>query len=301
MIRARHGFTLIELLVVIAIIAVLIGMLLPAVQKVREAANRVACTNNLKQIGLALHHFHDARRKFPPGVVVGPYPEAGVMTTATHGNGPFLLPYLEQQALADQYHWQLDSSDWQNQPVVSRQLKVLQCPSAEPNRVHDNFDPWVGGKIGACSDYAGIREVPLALVNSGWIDPPALRDSVFMVNRMTRLADITDGASQTILYTEDAGRPQLWRRGQRVPGTLVGGPWAARNLIWGAPSLAEQASWPCAINCTNQSEVYSFHPGGANAVFADGSVRFLKETITIRILAALVTRAGGEVVPADDY
>jgi prepilin-type N-terminal cleavage/methylation domain-containing protein/prepilin-type processing-associated H-X9-DG protein len=301
MIRPRQAFTLIELLVVIAIIAVLIGLLIPAVQKVREAANRMSCSNNLKQIGLALHQFHDARRKFPPGSVVGPYPEAGVMTTATHGNGPFLLPYLEQPALANQYCWQLDASDWENQRVVSQQLKVLQCPSAEPNRVHTNFDPWVGGKIGACSDYAGIREVPQAMVDSGYVDRRTNRDSVFMINRMTRLADITDGTSQTILYTEIAGRPQVWEMGRQVPGTLVGGPWAARNLIWGAPTIAQRNFWPCAINCTNHSEVYSFHPGGANAVFADGAVRFLGADINIRILAALVTRAGGEVVSENDF
>jgi prepilin-type N-terminal cleavage/methylation domain-containing protein/prepilin-type processing-associated H-X9-DG protein len=301
MIRPRQGFTLIELLVVIAIIAVLIGLLLPAVQKVREAANRISCSNNLKQIGLALHNFHDAYGKFPPGAVVGPYREAGVLTTATHGNGPFLLPYLEQEVLAAQYNWQLDVSDWENQGVVRTQLKVLQCPSAEPNRVHDNFDPWVGGKFGACSDYAPVREVPQAMVDRGYVDPRTNRESVFMINRMTRLAEVTDGTSQTILYTEIGGRPQLWEMGRRVPGTLVSGPWAARNMIWGAPSIAQRNFWRCAINCTNYSEVYSFHRGGANAVFADGSVHFLKADIDIGILAALVTRAGGEVVSDRDY
>ena len=301
MIRSHRGFTLIELLVVIAIIAVLIGMLVPAVQKVREAANRMTCTNNLKQIGLALHQFQNARGKFPPGVVLGPYREAGVTTPAIHGNGPFLLPYLEQQALAAQYRWPLDWFAWENQPVVSKQLTVLQCPSAEPNRVLTDFDPMAGGKVGACSDYAGIREVPQAMVDRGYVDRRTNRDSVFMINRMTRLADITDGTSQTILYTEIAGRPQVWEMGQRVPGTLVGGPWAARNLIWGNPSIAQRNFWPCAINCTNFSEVYSFHPGGANAVFADGSVHFLKADIDIRILAALVTRAGEEVVSSNDY
>src|SRR5262249_15118976 len=99
----RRGFTLVELLVVIAIIAVLIGLLLPAVQKVREAANRIKCTNTLKQVGLALHQFHDENGGLPPGEVAGPFPRLGVMTTASHGSWTFLLPYLEQHLLFDMY------------------------------------------------------------------------------------------------------------------------------------------------------------------------------------------------------
>jgi prepilin-type N-terminal cleavage/methylation domain-containing protein/prepilin-type processing-associated H-X9-DG protein len=302
MIRPRQGFTLIELLVVMAIIAVLIGLLLPAVQKVREAANRMSCSSNLKQIGLALHNFHDAHGKFPPGLVLGPNREAGVLTTATHGNGPFLLPYIEQQALAAQYDWQLDWFHWDNQPVVRTPLKALQCPSAERDRLLTNFDPMMGGKVGACSDYAGIREVPQAMVDRGYVDPRTNRDSVFMINSATRIADITDGTSNTVLYTEIAGRPQVWRAGRPVPGELIhGAPWASRNVIWSTAPDRGTPPWPCAINCTNQYEIYSFHTGGANAVFADGSVHFLKADIDIRILAALVTRAGEEVVSAGDY
>src|SRR5262249_31809037 len=119
---APRAFTLIELLVVIAIIAVLIGLLLPAVQKVREAANRTACTNNLKNGGLALHQFESAQGRFPPGAVIGPFLPAGVTTRATHGCWPFLLPYLEQQALYNQYRWDLNWIDPVNQPVVTTQL-----------------------------------------------------------------------------------------------------------------------------------------------------------------------------------
>src|SRR5262249_34797256 len=188
--KVRRGFTLIELLVVIAIIGVLIALLLPAVQKVREAANRIACTNNLKQIGLALHQFHDTLGKFPPGVVVGPSPELGITTMAEHSNVPFLLPYLEQQALANRYDRHLDWHDERNQPAVCTQLKILQCPSAEPNRVQDNTLGRTG--VFACADYAGIREVPQALVDSGMVDRPANRDSILQIRVMARLADITD-------------------------------------------------------------------------------------------------------------
>ncbi len=297
--RRRRGFTLIELLVVIAIIAVLIGLLLPAVQKVRGAANRLACTNNMKQIGLALHQFHDAHGMFPPGAVVGPLQALGVSTTAEHGNMQFLLAYLEQDALAKQYDRNLHWYHEKNQPVISQHLKVVQCPSATPNRVSPH--PMAPTGRFACSDYAGIREVPQALVDSGMIDRPASRDSVLPINVLVRLTDITDGTSETILYAEDAGRPQPWRNGRLVPGQLIsGGPWAGRNLIWGMPA-DPNSPWPCAINCSNNREIYSFHPGGANVAFADGSVRFLKESIPIRVLAALVTRAGEEVVSGSDY
>ena len=299
--RSRQAFTLIELLVVIAIIGVLIGLLIPAVQKVREAANRIKCANNLKQIGLALHHYHDSYRRFPPGTVVGPLPELGIMTDAKHGNMQFLLPFLEQEALSRSYNWSVSWYDPENQLVVATQLKVGQCPSAEPNRVVDNNPDFPG--IFACSDYAGFQGVPQALVDAGYVTPPARPDSILMVNAMCGITDVTDGTSQTILYAEDAGRPQLWHRGQQVGGTLfgVGGPWASRNLIWGPRSEEDPPPWPCAINCTNDREVYSFHPGGATAVFADGSVHFLQAGIDIRVLAALVTRAGGEVVSASDY
>ncbi len=298
----RKAFTLIELLVVIAIIAVLIGMLLPAVQKVREAANRTACSNNLKQIGLALHQFHDAYGRFPPGAVLGPFRELGVTTTAVHGNMPFLLPYLEQEPLFRQYNRNLDWYDWANQPVVSTPLPVLQCPSAERNRVVTDHDFMVDGKVGACSDYAGIREVPKAAVDLGFVDPPATRDSVMMINARWRITDITDGTSNTILFGEDAGRPKLWHYGKQVPDVEIsGGSWASRNPIWGTPPDVEPPLWPCAVNCTNHREIYSFHPGGANVLFADAHVKFLKANLDIRILARLVTLAGGEVVPDGDY
>src|SRR5260370_20545238 len=131
----RHGFTLIELLVVIAIIAVLIGLLLPAVQKVREAANRMACANNLKNLGLALHNYHDAYGTFPPGAV-GPVGSA-FPQLKQHGLGTYLLPYLEQDALFRHYRWDVSWFDPPNQPVVNTPLKIWQCPSAQVNPIQD--------------------------------------------------------------------------------------------------------------------------------------------------------------------
>jgi prepilin-type N-terminal cleavage/methylation domain-containing protein/prepilin-type processing-associated H-X9-DG protein len=314
----RRGFTLVELLVVIAIIAILIGLLLPAVQKVREAAARAQCMNNLKQLGLACHNYHGVHGKLPPGAV-GPFAAdpryAGLMH---HALGAYLLPYLEQQALASRYSWDASWFDPPNQPVVTTPLKVWQCPSAPANRVMDGSlltvtppprDPFTGSA--ACGDYAGMGVVDSGLVRAGVIAPPGgPRDKrghyegAFPVNSTRRLLDIADGTAHTILVAECAGRPHLWRGRREVANVwLSGGPWASRNLLWlrGATPDGTAFLGPCAVNCTNDREVYSFHPGGANVALADGSVRHLRAGIGIRVLAALVTRAGGEVVPADGY
>ena len=298
----RTGFTLIELLVVIAIIGVLIALLLPAVQKVREAANRMKCANNLKQLGLACHHYENTFGKFPPGHVNGPFPEGGVARAVIHGWGPYLLRFIEQSALADLYRWDLFHYEPGNQPVASVQLPIMQCPSAESNRfsIHGQYS----GRKGACTDYAPTLNVDPVLAEMGLIDRVGDYRGVLALNYMTRQADITDGTSHTILLTEDAGQPRDWRVGQAGEDQVhSGGPWVSGGQVIqvkGSSFDGVTQPGPCALNCTNQHEVYSFHPGGANAVFADGSVHFLKAGMTIRVLAALVTRAGGEVI-ADEF
>ena len=135
-------------------------------------------------------------------------------------------------------------------------------------------------------------------------DPRGYLEGVLPINAARRLADVLDGSSHTILIAECAGRPQLWQGRRVVPNVwLTGGPWASRNLLWcrGATPDGTGFFGPCAVNCTNDREVYSFHPSGANAVFADGHVQFLLATIDIRVFARLVTRAGGEVVSAGDF
>src|SRR5262249_15599336 len=145
---------------------VLIALLIPAVQKVREAANRMACANNLKQIGLALHGYENAHGKFPPGAVTGPFPDAGVPRGAQHGVFPFLLPHLDQQPVWDNYHLAVSFNDWANQQAVTTQLRILQCPSAQPDRLATEVDhpiSWSGGRTSACSDYHGIASMDEAL------------------------------------------------------------------------------------------------------------------------------------------
>jgi prepilin-type processing-associated H-X9-DG protein len=284
---------------------VLIGLLLPAVQKVREAANRMACTNNLKNLGLALHHYENSHGKFPPVKVLGPAAQAGVLWPTNHGLGVFILPFIEQQNLAIQYHWDLNGSDQGNQPVASAHVKIFQCPSAEPDR-YMTFGPFetYGGR-GGCGDYAPTEGVAPVLAGMGLIDPVADYKGVLELNVLTPIAAITDGTANTILLAEDAGRPRAWRAGSAGEDQIISGcGWCGVNnplTIRGSTPNGEAHPGPCAINCTNDGELYSFHPGGANAVFADGSVHFLKAGMSIRVLAALVTRAGGEVVSDGDY
>jgi prepilin-type N-terminal cleavage/methylation domain-containing protein len=313
----RHGFTLIELLMVIAIIAVLLGLLLPAVQKVREAAARIQCANNLKQLGLAMHEHHDTQGTFPPPYVNygGSYRNSGF--PFTHGWAAFLLPYIEQQPLYNLYRWDVPQYAPENGPVIATQLKVFQCPLApEPGR-YMTFGPFAYfGTEAACGDYTLTLGVNSALEQLGWVDPagdhrgaltntPTPAFALSPTTAGTRLTDITDGTSSTILLTEDAGRPTLWQAGKPVPGQAVaGGPWnhfKGPIILQGSSFDGATQPGPCALNCTNDAEVYAFHTGGAEAVFADGSVHFLHVGMDIRVMAGLITRAGGEVVPPDGF
>lgn len=296
---------------VIATIAVLIGLLLPAVQKVRATAARLQCSNNLRQLGLALHNYQSLHGAFPPGTVG---PQAGIAGTSglvSHGLGTYLLPYLEQESLSQQYHWDNSWYHPSNQQVVNTQLKVWQCSAAGTNRIMDGrlatlappAEPPFDG-MAACGDYAGIRGIDPALVSLGLVDRTSSYDGILQANSATCIAGILDGTSNTILMAECAGRPTPWQAGKPVRNQwLTGGPWASRGLLFGRGSTWDGTAFfgPCAINCTNNREVYSFHPGGANAVFADGAVHFLKATINFRVFARLVTRAGGEVVSSDAF
>jgi prepilin-type N-terminal cleavage/methylation domain-containing protein/prepilin-type processing-associated H-X9-DG protein len=318
--HSQSAFTLIEMLVVIAIITIFIGLLLPAVQKVREAAARAQCSNNLKQLGLALHNYNDTQGHLPANI------RPAAASTVRVSWRTYLLPYIEQQNAWNAYSTVVNWSDPVNLPVTSKRLKVYECPSTpRPERLDGNPDvsPWV--EIVAAGDYATIYGLDPRLIASGLV-PPAGSDShgLLLKNTQPRLIDVTDGLSNTLAVTESAGKPLLWRAGRPAgvyPANRVqGGGWArAATDQWLKGSSADGTTFPgaCAVNCANgedvgsapyphpvygtdgTGEVYAFHIGGANALFGDGSVRFVKSTVPIAVFAAMVTRSGGELVNGD--
>lgn len=312
--RQRRGFTLIEILVVIAIIAILIGLLLPAVQKIREAANRLSCTNNLKQLGLGLHNFESTHGEFPVnrGTVRNPGPRFPWTVT--------LLPYLEQDNLFRQINHDVPWFDPLNREVIKTPIKIYVCPSAVgPLLAFTEVTvPTVGGPMtrieGGRWDYG-----PFSGVNAAFLGAPTGFDvrAVFDGGG-NRYSDMTDGLSNVAMVSECANRQSLYKRRTLVTNTVAennpcglgglgcvnGGIWADwnKNMRIDGAAYDGNASngGSCAINCTNQWEVYSMHTGGANCLFGDGSVRFLKETLTYPVLAAMITRAGGEVNLGDN-
>src|SRR5205823_265485 len=217
-----------------------------------------------------------------------------------HGSFPFFLPYLEQDALAKQYRYHLSWFHPENQPVVTTHLKVAQCPSAEPDRVVTGGRGLGYGGRAACTDYAPIRVIGPDLVNSGLVDRVGIYQSAMCHNFMGNLdRTIPDGASNSLVFGEVAGRPQAYAAGRKVPGgdEVPGGPWASFDnglIVKGFSFDGTTTPGRCAMNCNNQ-DVYSFHPRGANILFADGHVKFVGADIDIREFAKLVTRTGGEV------
>ena len=308
---ARRAFTLIELLVVIAIIAVLIGLLLPAVQKVREAAARTKCQNNMKQLGLALQSYHSQAGFFPPG---GISPASGGVPNAVakklgitandvyHTWSPFLLPFLEQTALGGQYDM---NKSWETQSaVIGTPVAVFVCPSTPGGSTRVTTKTVRGSAVTAApGDYAPNYGYDAGLETGMYVDVAATRSGVLEPNKVWSIPEVRDGTSNTAVISEDAGRPDLGRAGKLVTANgSTAGSWADRDntyITHGANAAGTASPGPCHTNCTNGDEVYSFHTGGANHVFADGSVHFIPASTDIRLFVKLLTRSGNDIAPSN--
>jgi prepilin-type N-terminal cleavage/methylation domain-containing protein/prepilin-type processing-associated H-X9-DG protein len=318
--RARSGFTLIELLVVIAIIAILIALLVPAVQKVREAASRTQCINNLKQLGLAMHGYADANgHAFPPSHTTSA--SLAPLPTTKHHWCPFVMPYFEQSTLASQYNFTVDWDNALNFPVIVQNVPVFICPSAPGASARGNVLVDANGvtlpaPLGVL-DYGSINQVFPDYYLLNGIPAPAITSGALQAALVTPIMQITDGTSNTVLLGEVAGAPMnfIFEKGQ---GTPAGGSsnavgdwgWADSGFpfsINGADPTtgiivkqsATTGNPSCIINCTNNGEIYSFHLGGANLLFCDGSVHFVTPSVGLVTFAALFTKAGGETVEID--
>lgn len=322
MFPSRRGFTLIELLVVIAIIAVLIALLLPAVQQAREAARRTQCKNNLKQIGLAFHNYHDTHLRFPMGYMLD------TRNLNAHAWGTMILPFLEQGNLYDQYNFSTPligappppAGTRSNSDIVSTPLSVFLCPSTpETDRVYNFTLP--AGAVGgaspqltwraAASDY-GAHSGVFSNFHNAFVVPVvgsmADRGGMLQENKSRRMGDVTDGTSNTLMLAEIAGRNSTYRAGRKIrdwsdpANTNMGGGWGdvinAENWMTGSLFDGTGSPGPCVINCTNESGrgAYSFHTGGIHILMVDGSVRFVSESIRNASYAMLISPNDGMVI-----
>jgi prepilin-type N-terminal cleavage/methylation domain-containing protein/prepilin-type processing-associated H-X9-DG protein len=298
---SRGAFTLVELLVVIAIVAVLIGLLLPAVQRVREAANRIRCSNNLKQIGLGLHNYHGNLGSLPPGYVCRPQPDP-TWTAPGWGWAALLLPYLEQDNLFRGINLAVPIEDPSHAGVRTTVLALFVCPSDSDTGVFEVPDE-AGNPLvqAATNSYAACYGAGGEIA-----DQPDGGNGLFFRNSAVRFTDVADGTSNTLAVGERAALfTQTPWAGAVNGGTARVTPGAPTTSTASeeAPTLPLAHTGSHTLNAPNADpdDFFSPHPGNSPMLFADGSVRTVRLNLALAVLQALSTRAGGEVIDPGSY
>ena len=304
--RYRHGFTLVELLVVIAIIAILIALLLPAVQAAREAARRTHCSNNLKQIGIALHNYHSARRTFPMGdlYVHWQFNPLGLEEYYAKGWGICILPYMEQAELSNLYG--VEDGIWgvygpSQIDLGLNRIEQYQCPSDSQDElmfVGSNANVYTNCPTGICFYKTNVGGV--ADTTRRWKPGHGLYQCITVIGDgmlfnvlSVKIRDVYDGTSNTLMVGEITGDEQ---------GSHQGVNWTHSNVFSTLNGINGPATIPGEgfYQRVEEPSFSSYHPGGCHFLRADGSVHFESENIDQAILAALTTRAGGEVISSND-
>lgn len=273
--RNATGMSLVELLIVMAIISLLVQLMIPAVQAAREAARRTQCQNNLRQLGLAIQNYESAHRLLPPGWVRE--------ENLDHNFVQFLLPYIEMETLHQQYDFKVSWDNEKNEPLARIEILTVRCPTAPQDH------PFI-------SDYAvyiAVREAyNKTLVDEKILRPRENTDGALR-GKPTPSAQVVDGTSNTIFLCEIGGRPDKYHFGGRpVSGEVDGSRWASplgRFEINGRCNGTKFHVGSQIMNCTNNNEIFSFHPHGANFLYGDASVQLLSEDIDPDVLVTMLT------------
>ena len=301
----KRAFTLVELLVVVAIIAILIGLMLPAVQAARSAARRMKCSGNMKQIGLAVHSYVSVYGVFPPSKVEYSYTNPN--REIAHNFIAFILPYIEQHSVAENYDFNVNWQNAKNRPARQTRISILICPDAPQKRMCRNSTTSQNVVEFFVSDYTSCEQISPGVRKT-------LRDSGRVADRsdwrgMLRAQwdgsvgpeSVHDGLSNTIMFVECAGRPFKYGYGRRrgdpessPKEPMSGAEWAdARSQVWVHDLCGSGFQM---FNCSNENEIFSFHEGASMFLFGDGTVRLLQDSIDPNVFVSYFTANGDDTV-----